>query len=266
LTFTDAVGTTNDLANVTNVEKITLTAGAAASETTVNTLVAAGATLTVDGSALAAALTWTGTAELDGFFSITGGSAAAGDTITGGGLADTISGGAGADVLVGGAGADSITGGLGADVINVGVGSTDVIRLAGTDTGSFTAPVTNTISTTTFDVITGLAAGDQLVFTDYGAVSSDTAADDLLDSNAEATANTLSGAALAANAITAIRGDYTAATATFVGSVAGVDTFLVYDSNDLVATTAAVAVVLVGTGTLTFGYTAGDAAGLMTLA
>lgn len=69
--------------------------------------VAAGQTLTIDGSALDASdkLTFDGSAEADGHFAITGGSAA--DTLTGGHLSDTIEGGGGADLLNGFGGGDT---------------------------------------------------------------------------------------------------------------------------------------------------------------
>ena len=103
LTFTDSGGSSTDLDNVTTVETITL-GDAETAVLTVDTLVAATATLTVDGSGLTNRLTWDGSEELDGKFVITGGSG--NDMIIGGDGADTITGGAGADVLIGGAGAD----------------------------------------------------------------------------------------------------------------------------------------------------------------
>jgi Ca2+-binding RTX toxin-like protein len=75
--------------------------------------VAAAATQTINGSNLTGTLLWNGAAELDGKFSITGGTGA--DSLTGGSLVDTITAGLGADVITGGLGADSLTGGLGAD-------------------------------------------------------------------------------------------------------------------------------------------------------
>lgn len=116
LTFTDSNGAANDLDNVTNVETITL-GNAATTVTTVQALVGATATLTVNGAALAGvALTWDGSAETDGGkFNITGGSGA--DSVTGGSGADTFTGGGGNDTMVGGAGADSLDGGAGADVL-----------------------------------------------------------------------------------------------------------------------------------------------------
>jgi hypothetical protein len=190
-------------------------------------------------------------------------------TVTGSGTikgwlnTQTLTGSASVDNITGGAANDNITGAASADIISVSTG-TDTINLAGTHTGAWTQPGTNTMSTVGFDVITGLAASDIIIFSDYGTASSDTGANDLLDSNAEATSNDLSTATLAANAITAVRGTLTGST--FVGAGAGADTLLIYDSNDLIATTTAVAVVIVGGGALTYGYAATDAAGLMTLA
>ncbi|HYG29179.1 MAG TPA: Ig-like domain-containing protein [Allosphingosinicella sp.] len=104
------------------VEKLTILNGTGWSTqfsynlSTNQTNVAAGQTLTVNASNLLAAETFTfsGAAETDGYFHITGGAGA--DVLTGGALADTILGGAGNDRLTGGAGADRLEGGLGDDV------------------------------------------------------------------------------------------------------------------------------------------------------
>jgi len=111
-----AGGTITQAATVTGWETVSfLAAGVAGTfATAVNDAgVAAGATQTVNGSNLTGTLLWNGAAELDGKFSITGGTGA--DSLTGGSLADTITGGAGADVITGGLGADSLTGGTGVD-------------------------------------------------------------------------------------------------------------------------------------------------------
>ena len=91
----------NDFDNVTNIEAITL----ANTNTlvlifTLDTLVAAGATLTLSNAANSGELIFDGAAETDGAFNITGGS--------------------GDDSITGGAGTDQITGGLGADTIKIG--------------------------------------------------------------------------------------------------------------------------------------------------
>lgn len=149
LTFTDDLSGTTDLDHVTTVETITL-GGAVTSVTTVDALVASAATLTVDG-ALATTLTWSGAAETDGKFSITGGAGA--DTITGGDGADTITGGAGADSMTGGDGADTfvfaasdsgVISGTVFDIVTDYVVNTggDTLDLAGTPT--VTADVTGT--------------------------------------------------------------------------------------------------------------------------
>jgi hypothetical protein len=110
-----------------------------------------------------------------------------------------------------------------------------------------------------------MAAADILVLSDYATASNNTGADDLLDSNAEQALTTLVGATLVANSSIAIRGVYSSAAGTFVGSTDGADTLFVYDANDAIATTTAVAVVLVGTGANTFTYASGDTAGTITL-
>ena len=102
--------------------------------TSVDALVASGATLTVDGSGLSGTkkLTWDGSAETNGSFNITGGAGA-----------DTIIGGSGADTITGGAGADAISSGNNNDVLQYSSGSelaidTQVDGGSGTDTVLFT--------------------------------------------------------------------------------------------------------------------------------
>ena len=99
--------------------------------TTHNSNVAAGQTLTVSASPLLAGerLTFSGAAETDGYFHITGGVDA--DTLTGGALADTIVGGLGNDTLTGGAGADTLDGGAGDDVYFVDNSADQVIEQSG---------------------------------------------------------------------------------------------------------------------------------------
>ena len=121
LTGNTAVGATDfNGAGTSSIEAITIqntTTNVAI--TTLNALVDAGVTLTLNaGSLTTGILTFNGAAEADGAFNITGGGAA--DIITGGALADTISGGAGNDTLSGGGGADSLTGGTGLDTMTGG--------------------------------------------------------------------------------------------------------------------------------------------------
>jgi hypothetical protein len=157
-TLTATALAVNGLDSVTNVEIITLTnGGAAATYTTLQQLVAAGATLTVNGSGATAAITWDGKAETDGFFSITGGTGA--DVITGGSLADTITGGAAADTIAGGQGLDIIDLGVGDAAIDVVViGNLVVAGIVGTD---ITAANNGADTITSFTLGAG---GDQLMF------------------------------------------------------------------------------------------------------
>ncbi len=121
MTMTDANGASDDLDNVTGIEHLIL-GNAMTSIITVDALVAAGATMTVDASALSGAnsLTWDGLAETDGMFSVIGGQA--GDDIYTGTQADTVDGGNGNDIIMTGLGADSLFGGAGNDTLDAGFG------------------------------------------------------------------------------------------------------------------------------------------------
>ncbi|NCS77229.1 MAG: DUF4214 domain-containing protein [Microcystis aeruginosa K13-07] len=111
-TLTVKVGaTTTALDGVTNVETVIFKEDTAANTTitTVDTLVASGATLTVDASSFTTkTLTFDGgtpvTGETNGSFKITGGALA--DTLKGGAKNDTLTGGGGLDILTGGGGND----------------------------------------------------------------------------------------------------------------------------------------------------------------
>jgi len=106
-----------------NVENIVLAAGYAYNLTTNDATVAAGQTLTVDGSALTAPLAFNGAAETDGSFTILGGSGI-----------DTLSGGAGDDsfVFAGGfSSADSINGGGGRNTLMLNGDYTAGVTLSG---------------------------------------------------------------------------------------------------------------------------------------
>ncbi|KAB0241241.1 hemolysin [Microcystis aeruginosa EAWAG127a] len=107
-TLTVKVGATTTAINgVTDVETIIFKEDTAANTTitTVDTLVASGATLTVDASSFTTkTLTFNGTLETNGSFKITGGALA--DVLKGGALADTLIGGGGTDTLTGGGGND----------------------------------------------------------------------------------------------------------------------------------------------------------------
>lgn len=139
LTLGDDTATT-DLDNVTGVEIITITNTDATSYTTVDTLVDSGSSLTVTQTG-DFVLTFNGSAETDGTFSVTAGGNAA-HVLTGGAGNDTltvtsatsvatVSGGAGNDTItVGGAAAHVITGGAGADVVDFGSAVAGELHLA----------------------------------------------------------------------------------------------------------------------------------------
>ena len=153
---------------------------------------------------------------------------------------DSVTTGGGADVITLGTGADTVTGGAGADKITFGAHTgVDTIKLAagkgatGGDSGVFSVPNANTISTANFDIVTGMKLGDKV---QIGAVSF--AADG-------ASANTLVGLGVADNKVALVRGAYDATGKNFVGSATGADTLFVYDS-DGITSTAYEAVVLVG--------------------
>lgn len=77
--------------------------------TTLNTLVASGATLTLSNADNSGILTFNGAAETNGAFALTGGTAD--DTIVGGSGNDTLTAGAGNDMLTAGLGNDTLFGG-----------------------------------------------------------------------------------------------------------------------------------------------------------
>ena len=171
LTFTDSGAATSDLNGVTNVESITLGA-ATTNVTTVDALVTAGQTLTVNSSLLSSAqsLTWNGAAETDGAFVVTGGAGndsiiggAGNDTITSGGGNDTLAGGNGNDTLVLGANltsADTINGGAGTDTLTFTDSGAAVTDLnGGTSIESITLGAAIT-SVTTVDAL--VSAGQRL--------------------------------------------------------------------------------------------------------
>ena len=100
---------------ILNIEVLKLDAGHNYKLTTNDGNIAAGKSLTVDASALDSSryLNFTGSAEVDGTFTITGG--AGNDYLVGGAGADTIDGGAGDNVIKGSGGADLLIGGAGHD-------------------------------------------------------------------------------------------------------------------------------------------------------
>lgn len=129
---------------MTNVESITVTDGFNYNLATFEQTVAAGQTLTINGSLLGSvhSLTFTGAAETDGKFVLIGG--AGSDSLIGGAGDDVITGGAGIDTLGGGAGNDTFIFHVndGFDTVTdfvAGDSSGDVIDLAGYAIDSFAA-------------------------------------------------------------------------------------------------------------------------------
>jgi Ca2+-binding RTX toxin-like protein len=128
----------------------------------VDSNVAAGTQLFVDGSALAfyENLVFNGSAETDGTFKVTGGAAA--DTITGGAGADLLTGGSGDDTLDGGAGADTLTGGSGNDAYVVDSVSDTVTELAGGGADEIrTALAAYTLTAANVETLRGTSASGQ---------------------------------------------------------------------------------------------------------
>jgi Ca2+-binding RTX toxin-like protein len=120
-----SAGLTFSATNMTSVETLALNPGHSYNLTTNDANVAAGATLNVFASSLGAGdtLTFDGSAETDGHFSITSGAGI--NTLTGGGGNDTIT--LGSDFSV----SDAIDGGTGSDTLNL-------VNVSGTYTFSAT--------------------------------------------------------------------------------------------------------------------------------
>lgn len=187
-------------------------------------------------------------------------------TITAGGLAATgtnlIVAGTAADIIDAGGGADNITGGTGADLITLSenVAAIDrVIQAAAGDSGTFAlnAGAVNSIVATSFDAITGFAAGDVLALAAYTGTAAANAADVVLRSVVvtQLTSVVAGGVIVGANQVGTIRGNL--ANGSFVGSGAGLDLMVTYDGDATQLTTALEAVILVGAGALTMSVTAG---------
>jgi hypothetical protein len=176
-TLTVKVGaTTTALDGVTNVETIIFKQAATNTTiTTVDTLVASGATLTVDASSFTTkTLTFDGNNETNGSFKITGGALA--DILTGGAGADTLTGNGGLDVLDGKGGNDQFvlnkaTAGNGVTINNfsLAAGNNDVFALSNAAfagapavgaalTVSAVASATNSANTILVDTFANLTA------------------------------------------------------------------------------------------------------------
>jgi Ca2+-binding RTX toxin-like protein len=177
-TLTVKVGNafTTAINGVTNVETIIFKQAATNTTiTTVDTLVASGATLTVDASSFTTkTLTFDGNNETNGSFKITGGAAA--DILTGGAGADTLTGNGGLDVLDGKGGNDQFvlnkaTAGNGVTINNfsLAAGNNDVFALSNAAfagapavgaalTVSAVASATNSANTILVDTFANLTA------------------------------------------------------------------------------------------------------------
>lgn len=140
LTVKGGLVNAGDLNSLTGIETIVLDSGADGI-TLADAVVGLGKTITIDATAKTGALTFDGSGETNGTYTIlasnfgdtiTGGAGA--DTITGGTGDDTINGGAGDDTINGGAGADSVTGGDGADLFMFDAGSGITLETADTIT------------------------------------------------------------------------------------------------------------------------------------
>ncbi len=141
LTFTDGNrNARNELNSVINVEKLVL-GDAVTKVTTVDTLVADGATLEVDGSNVGnKSVTFDGRAETDGSFDITTASGKdylyggdGNDTFHAGDNADRLYGYDGDDSLFGEGGNDRLTAGDGADTLHGGAGNDKLYGQDGND-------------------------------------------------------------------------------------------------------------------------------------
>lgn len=193
LTGNTAFTATNDFDGVKNIEAITLSnTNTDVSITTKDTLVAASSTLTLTNAANSGVLTFIGSAETDGTFTITGGTGndsitggASGDTLSGGTGSDTLSGGAGNDSLTSGAGNDSITGGSGADTITLGSSANDntrqtVIYSTASD-GSAAGASSGADATTQFDANANDTTDDLMQITGTLKTALDDDSDSVLD-------------------------------------------------------------------------------------
>ena len=234
--------------------------------TITNTNTGTSGVLTVSGhtDANLAGLTLNGSVALTGTYTLTGAASVNGSTdnsavsltMSGGGVktvslgngGNTIVTGAAADVITLGTGANTVTAGAGADKITFGAhtGVDKIIQSAAGDSGTFTTPASNTISTSSFDIVTGLKTGDTVKLSAYN-IGGLTAATTGNLSTANATAaSTLVVLGTTDNADYFVRGTFDATGKTFVGSATGADTLFVYDGNAASGTTAQEAVVLVG--------------------
>lgn len=192
---------------LTNVEKIVVATGFSYNFVTDDNNVAAGARLVVDASALTSTqkLSFNGTAETDGRF--------------------TITGGAGADVLTGGAGNDVFVGGLGKNVYD-GAGGADRMT-AGGNAEKFVYNDVSESTSTTHDIITSFNVVNDVFDMDVTVAHIDTAV---------ITGRLSAGVNFDANLTTALAGHLAAGDAiVFAPTIGGLSghTFLVVDANGI---------------------------------
>lgn len=162
---TAVVAAGSSLDNVSGFETVSFAALGPESITAVDSLIAAGATLTVNVATPTGIFTWNGAAELDGNLKLTVSSANFAHVLTGGAGNDTIDGGtstapesikggAGADTLtVSGAAAHTVNGGAGADTISLGTSVAGVLQLSATTDST----------TTSYDSVTGYTSASEVI-------------------------------------------------------------------------------------------------------
>ncbi|MDP1786092.1 calcium-binding protein [Nitrosomonas sp.] len=244
LTGTTAV-TATQFNNVSNIEAITLPSmtNTAIAITTVDALVAAGATLTLSNAANAGILTFNGAAETNGAFNITGGTS--NDTITGGSGNDTIAGGIGNDSITAGLGNDTLTGGTGNDTFTFaavsGLTSGDTVEGGtGSDTVALTGNTAFTAATD-FDNVSNI---EVITLANTTTAVSITTKDSLVAAGATLTLSTATTGGLSFNGAAETDGDFN-----LTSSAAANDTITGGNNDDSITC---------GTGTDVIAGSAGD--------
>lgn len=165
-----------------NVETVVLTAGNNYVLGASAGAVAAGDTLTVDGSALDSAngLAWDSSGVSDAHFRVAGGKGA--DHIVGGAVSDTLDGGAGADQLWGLAGNDTLNGGNGNDTL-IGLDGVDIMN-GGNGNDQFQYGAVGQSTGVHFDTVIGFDTNDDVfAFVDVTGVDAQVTAGELSESS-----------------------------------------------------------------------------------
>ena len=114
------------------------------------------------------------------------------DTLTGGNFGDSLSGLGGNDTLSGGSGNDTLSGGSGNDVLRGGAGKDDLTGGSGRDTFDFNSRSETGLVSTTQDVITGFARGQDRI--DLSTIDANTARSGNQSFSAPVVGNHFSGA------------------------------------------------------------------------